>query len=71
MRTAFIAQALPAKIIRVSGTNLFRIAAIELGDATQWYRIAGLNGMTDPWITGVIELKIPGPGTSNGGILGV
>lgn len=65
---SYIGQALPAKIIRVSGTNLFRVAARELGDATAWYRIAALNGLTDPWITAETVLSIPQPGVSNGGI---
>ena len=66
----YIGQALPAKIVRASGTNLFRIAATELGDPTQWYRIASLNGLVDPWIDGMIELKIPQKTVvSNGGIL--
>lgn len=64
----YIGQALPAKIIRVSGTNLFRIAATELGDATQWYRIAALNNISDPWIVAATEIKIPQAGVSNGGI---
>lgn len=64
----FVGKALPAKMVRVAGTTLFRVAEKELGDATQWYRIAELNGITDPWITDVTELLIPAKGTSNGGI---
>ena len=64
----YIGQALPAKVVRVSGTNLFRIAATELGQAEQWYRIAALNKISDPWIVAATEIKIPQPGTSNGGI---
>ena len=67
--TSFISGTLPAKIIRTDGvTNLFQVAANEFGDATQWYRIAALNGLTDPWVPGGLELKIPAPGKSNGGI---
>lgn len=65
----FIPASFPAKEIRVSNTNLFRLAATELGDATQWYRIAQLNGLSDPWVSDVTTLLIPQPGTSNGGIL--
>ena len=43
----------------VAGDNLFRLAAIRLGDATQWIRIAELNGISDPYITGVMSLLIP------------
>ena len=32
----------------VSNTNLFAVAATYLGDATQWVRIAQLNGLTTP-----------------------
>ena len=75
--TGFVGQALPAKIVKVASTNLFRVAEQALGDATQWYRIAALNpaactnaetGLIDPWIVGPVDLLIPGPGTSNGGI---
>lgn len=48
------------------------VAAQYLNDATQWYRIAELNGLTDPWIFGVVTLNLPTPSqTSNGGILGL
>ena len=69
MTTPFVGQAFPAKVVRVSGTTLFHVAARELGDATQWNRIAQLNGLTDPWIAELVELKIPRPGVSNGGVL--
>ncbi len=45
--------------IQVVGGNLFQIAAQQLGDATQWIRIAQLNGLTDPQITGQMTLSIP------------
>jgi len=72
----YAGQAVPAQIIRVSGTNLFKLAAKYLGDSTQWNRIAEMNadvltnadGFIDPWITATVELKIPLPGKSNGGI---
>ena len=41
------------KTITVAGGNLFAIALAELGDATQWDRIAKLNGLTDPMIEGL------------------
>lgn len=69
MSVPLIGQAFPAKVVRVSATTLFHVAAKELGDATQWNRIARLNGLVDPWIGPETELKIPQPGTSNGGIL--
>lgn len=59
--------------IQVAGGNLFQLAATYLGDATQWNRIAQLNGLYDPMITGVVTLKIPPVDltTGNGGILGI
>lgn len=45
--------------ITIAGGNLFRLAATELGDATQWIRIAQLNGLNDPILNGLITLNIP------------
>ena len=45
--------------ITVAGGNLFRIAADELGDATQWVRIARLNRLKDPVLAGVVTLLLP------------
>jgi len=58
--------------IMVSGGNLFRIAMEELGDATQWIRIAQLNNIADPMLAsltlpGVITLRIPAIDISAGG----
>lgn len=53
--------------ITVAGGNLFQIAAQQLGDATQWIRIAQLNNITDPMLTGVVSLLIPDVDTSAGG----
>jgi hypothetical protein len=70
----YVAKANAARLTRVSGTTLFQVAADYLNDATQWYRIAQLNGLSDPWITAVTVLQLPSqlPSTShgNGGILG-
>jgi hypothetical protein len=53
--------------IQVAGGNLFRIAMTYLGDATQWVRIAQLNGMSDPMLTGTVTLRIPNVDPSAGG----
>jgi hypothetical protein len=45
--------------ITVAGGNLFQIAARYLGDATQWVRIAALNGLSDPMLQGVVTLLLP------------
>lgn len=51
----------------MAGDNLFRVAAIQLGDATQWIRIAELNGLSDPMLAGVNTLLIPDVDPSAGG----
>ena len=55
------------QIITVAGGNLFRIAAEQLADATQWIRIAQLNGIVDPMLFGLVTLKIPDPSPAAGG----
>jgi hypothetical protein len=72
---SYISVPVPVRIKRYSGTNLFDIAARELGDSTQWYRIAEINldvlgYPPNPWITQTVELKLPAAGASNGGIYG-
>ena len=47
------------RTVTVAGGTLFRVAADELGDATQWVRIAALNGLNDPMLSGVVTLKLP------------
>lgn len=45
--------------VTVAGGNLFAVAAQQLGDATQWIRIARANDLTDPMLVGVVTLAIP------------
>jgi hypothetical protein len=70
----YIGKANAARQARVSGTTLFQVAVDYLNDATQWYRIAQLNGLIDPWIYAIETLQLPAslPSTAqgNGGILG-
>jgi nucleoid-associated protein YgaU len=56
----------------VVGGDLYRLAAQNYGDATQWYRIAAANALFDPIVPGPTTLIIPDPTTqpTNGGILG-
>jgi len=54
-------------VLSVAGGNLFEIAARQLGDATQWIRIAQLNGLSDPMLSGVVTLVIPDANTAAGG----
>ena len=58
------------QIITTSGGTLFALASVYLGDATQWVRIAALNGLSDPWLSGVLTLRIPDPDPAAGGGIG-
>jgi nucleoid-associated protein YgaU len=52
------------KTITVTGADrsLFHVAARQLGDATEWVRIADANGISDPMIApGAVTLTIPDP----------
>lgn len=55
------------RIVTVSGTTLFHVAASLLGDATQWIRIAQLNNLSDSQVTSFATLVIPDPNPSAGG----
>ena len=45
--------------VTVTDTTLFHVAATWLGDATQWNRIADLNGLNDPLLVGIVTLSLP------------
>jgi hypothetical protein len=45
--------------ITTIGGNLFEIAAIQLGSALQWINIARANNLTDPMLSGQIQISIP------------
>jgi hypothetical protein len=53
--------------LTTAGGNLFQIAAAQLGDATQWIRIAQLNNLSEPMLTGVVTLLIPAVDPNAGG----
>jgi hypothetical protein len=53
--------------LTTAGGNLFRIAAEQLEDATQWVRIAQLNAITDPMLSGLVTLSLPDPDSTAGG----
>lgn len=44
-----------------AGGNLYQIAADQLGDAGQWWRVMTASTLTDPMLTGLVSLKIPEP----------
>jgi hypothetical protein len=53
--------------VTVFSGNLFEIAALYLGDATQWVRIAQLNNLRDPEIQGMTTLTLPLINSNAGG----
>lgn len=55
------------KAIVVTGGSLFQIASEYLGDATQWIRIAQLNGLADPVLHGLVVLRLPEIDVTAGG----
>lgn len=55
------------RTLTTAGGTLFHLAATELGDATQWVRIAQRNALSDPMLQGVVTLVIPDPYPIAGG----
>ncbi len=53
--------------LMIAGGNLFQVAADQLGDATQWLRIAQANSLSDPMLSGVVTLLIPPVNQAAGG----
>ena len=48
--------------VSITDVSLFHVAAAQLGDATQAYRIAALNSLTDFWLSGLaapVTLTLP------------
>jgi nucleoid-associated protein YgaU len=58
------------RTITVASGTLFQIAAQYLGDATQWVRIAALNNISDPWLSGLVTLNLPDVDPAAGGGIG-
>lgn len=59
------------KSITVTNETLFAVAAEYLSDATQWVRIAALNNIVDPWLSGLQTILVPEIDSSAGGGVGV
>ncbi|GAA5265092.1 hypothetical protein ACOSOMT5_P1517 [Acidiphilium sp. MT5] len=53
--------------ITAIGGNLFTLAAQYLGDATQWIRLAQINGLADPFLVGQVNLVLPPVDPNAGG----
>ena len=58
------------RIVTVTNTTLFHVAALWLGDATAWDRIAALNLLTDTTIVGTITLMLPPPSSAQATTIG-
>jgi hypothetical protein len=52
-----------------AGGNLQTLAAQAYGDPSQWTAIAKANGLTDPVVNGLQDLRIPPIGDKSGGVL--
>jgi hypothetical protein len=55
------------RTVIVTGGNLFKVAADELNDATQWIRLAQLNNLRDPMLSGIVTLLVPDADPQAGG----
>jgi hypothetical protein len=55
----FLASAPATRTIRVSNVTLFALAAQFYADPMLWTIIAQVNGLSDPWVSGVTALAIP------------
>lgn len=53
--------------LTVASGTLFHLALKQLGDATQWIRIAQLNGLIDPKLEGLVTLRMPAVDNGAGG----
>ena len=54
-------------VVTAADVSLFHVAAAQLGDATQWWRIALANGLTDPMLSGgPTTLSVPDVAPSTG-----
>ena len=59
-----VVTATSLRTITVKGGDLFDLALTYLGDATQWERIADLNGLDDPILPADTRLDLVLPPTS-------
>lgn len=61
-----MARTLPLQVIQ-GGGNLFALAARLYGDATLANILARANGISDPFLQGVVTLAIPAPNAAQSG----
>jgi len=58
-----------ARNVAVAGGDLFTLAAAQYGDPMGWTAIAQANGLTDPKVSGLVQLTIPPYNNQTGGVL--
>ena len=62
LNIALIESGTIGQVISVTNANLYQIAAVQYGDATQWTTIANANGLSDPFIEATITVAfLPAP----------
>jgi hypothetical protein len=53
---------MPTQIyVSKADVSLFKVAAVQWGDASAWLVLANANGMTDPMLANDIPIKITVP----------
>ncbi len=45
--------------VSAADVSLYHVAAREMGDARHWWALAEANGMSDPLLDGIVELRVP------------
>lgn len=53
--------------VSAADVSLYHVAARELGDATQWWRLAQANDLADPdltWLPNPVSITIPSTDSS-------
>ena len=64
-----VSQETGPNVVTVAGGNLMQLAVRYYGDASEWTTIAQANGLTDPQLSGVLQLIIPNTANGSGGVL--
>lgn len=55
----------PVVSIVATGGTLFHLAARHLSSPLEWHRIAAVNRLSDPWLSGLVTLRLPAADPSN------
>jgi hypothetical protein len=59
----------PDGILTKAGGNLFDMASSQLGDASKWDVLAKANGLLDPMLKGINDVKVPTLTPTGGGLI--